>query len=110
MAFADFLPVAMSAKEPAGLIARLAVLILDATQGHTEVYLGPHYAKTESGAKITDRERLEKNLVLLCYTPGHYKALVQDDAVGSKPAWTYFELKGFLDQRNMVCIETCDFD
>jgi len=110
MAFADFLPVAMAAKDPPNLVARLAVLILDATQGHAEVYLGPLYAKDGGDEDERAREELERNLVLLCYTPGHYKALVSDDAVGSKPAWTYFELKGLLDQRGVMCIETSDFD
>lgn len=109
MAFADFLPIAMAAKDPPNLVARLAVLILDSTQGHAEVYLGPLYAKDEEGEE-REREELERNLVLLCYTPGHYKALVSDDALGSKPAWTYFELKDLLDQRGVMCIETCDFD
>lgn len=111
MAFADFLPVAMAAKDPPNLVARLAVLILDTTQGHAEVYLGPQYAK-EDGDEAEDRGRdeLERNLVLLCYTPGHYKALVSDDGAGSKPAWTYPELKGLLDQRGVMCIETSDFD
>lgn len=116
MAFADFLPVAMAAKEPINLLARLAVLILDSTQGHAEVYLGPHYAREEGTPEGTttaterSREELEKNLVLLCYSPGHFKALVSDDLEGSKPAWTYFELKDLLDQRGVMCIETSDFD
>lgn len=109
MAFADFLPIAMGAK-PASLIAHLAVLILDSTQGHAEVYLGPLYPKQETILSVSEREKLERDLVLLCYTPGHYKALVQDDALGSKPAWTYYELKGLLDQRGVRCIETSDFD
>lgn len=110
MAFADFLPVAMAAKDPPNLVARLAVLVLDTTQGVAEVYLGPLYASAAEGTEEPHREDLEKNLVLLCYTPGHYKALVRDDDAGSKPAWTYPELKGLLDQRGIVCIETCDFD
>jgi hypothetical protein len=112
MAFADFLPIAMGAKDPPNLVARLAVLILDCTQGHAEVYLGPLYAREDGAAEDEKRcrEELEKHLVLLCYTPGHYKALVQDDALGSKPAWTYYELKDLLDERGVLCIETSDFD
>mmetsp|Transcript_95564 Transcript_95564/g.259371 ORF Transcript_95564/g.259371 Transcript_95564/m.259371 type:complete len:386 (-) Transcript_95564:88-1245(-) len=112
MAFADFLPIAMGVKDPPNLAARLAVLILDTTQGHAEVYLGPDYAGPRGAGESArrDREELERHLVLLCYTPGHYKALVQDDAAGSKPAWTYFELKDLLDKRGVMCIETSDFD
>lgn len=109
MAFADFLPVAMAAKDPPNLVAQLAVLILDSTQGHAEVYIGPLYAGQTTETPRA-REELEKNLVLLCYTPGHYKALVLDDVDGSKPAWTYPELKSLLDERGVLCIETCDFD
>ncbi|CAE8643097.1 unnamed protein product, partial [Polarella glacialis] len=108
-AFADFLPVAMGAKDPPNLVSRLAVVIVDSTQGSAEVYLGPFYAKTESDVE-RPREELEKNLVLLCYTPGHYKALVSDDSACSKPAWTYAELKCLLDERGVFCIETSDFD
>lgn len=112
MAFADFLPIAMGVKDPPNLSARLAVLILDTTQGHAEVYLGPDYAGPRDAGEDArrDREELERHLVLLCYTPGHYKALVQDDLAGSKPAWTYFELKDLLDKRGVMCIETSDFD
>lgn len=108
MAFADFLPVAMAAKDPPNLVSRLAVLILDATQGHAEVYLGPSYNISADAESC--RQEKEQNLVLLVYTPGHYKALVLDDDAGSKPAWTYSELKALLDQRGIMCIETCDFD
>lgn len=110
MAFADFLPIAMGAKDPPNIVASMAVLILDATQGHAEVYLGPSYQRPEPHAPDRDREELEKNLVLLCYTPGHYKVLVKDDEGGSKPSWTYGELKGLLDERGVMCIETSDFD
>mmetsp|Transcript_18798 Transcript_18798/g.48204 ORF Transcript_18798/g.48204 Transcript_18798/m.48204 type:complete len:433 (+) Transcript_18798:101-1399(+) len=110
MAFADFLPVAMGAKDPPNLVASMAVLILDATQGHAEVFLGPTYAKPSPDEPDRDREELEKNLVLLCYTPGHYKALVKDDMAGSKPTWTYIELKGLLEERQVMVIETSDFD
>lgn len=112
MAFADFLPIAMGVKDPPNLAARLAVLVLDTTQGHAEVYLGPDYAAPRGAGESDrrDREELERHLVLLCYTPGHYKALVQDDPAGSKPAWTYSELKDLLDKRGIMCIETSDFD
>jgi len=110
MAFADFLPIAMGSKDPPNISASMAVLILDATQGHAEVYIGPSYQRPEPDAPDRDREELEKNLVLLCYTPGHYKALVKDDEAGSKPSWTYSELKGLLDERGVMCIETSDFD
>jgi hypothetical protein len=112
MAFADFLPTAMGAKDPPNLSARLAIVILDSTQGLAEAYVGPLYARPEGADENTfrDREELETHLVLLCYTPGHYKALVQDDSLGSKPAWTYLELKDLLDKRGIMCIETSDFD
>lgn len=138
MAFADFLPIAMAAKEPPNLSARLAVVVLDATQCCAEAYLGPLYANpgstsaslaaegscadshsggadrigdsSEAIAGDRSREELERHLVLLVYTPGHYKALVRDDVCGSKPAWTYSEFKALLDERGVMCIETCDFD
>eukprot|EP00931_Biecheleriopsis_adriatica_P086413 TRINITY_DN61096_c0_g1_i1.p1 TRINITY_DN61096_c0_g1~~TRINITY_DN61096_c0_g1_i1.p1 ORF type:complete len:386 (+),score=86.54 TRINITY_DN61096_c0_g1_i1:29-1159(+) len=110
MAFADFLPSAMGAKDPPNLLSRLAVVIMDTTQCSAEAYLGPHYLHLEASEEARPREELEKNLILLCYTPGHYKALVQDDSSGSKPAWTYPELKGLFDQRGVFCIETSDFD
>lgn len=107
MAFADFLPVAMGAKDPPNLVSRLAIVIMDTTQGTAEVYLGPEYLPPEESSS---REDQEKNLILLCYTPGHYKALVLDDYTGSKPEWTYSEFKETLDQRGIFYIETCDFD
>lgn len=136
MAFADFLPIAMGVKDPPNLASRLAVVVLDATQCCAEAYLGPLYANTggggssgnsgnaatesalpatsagatESGPGERPREELERHLVLLVYTPGHYKALVCDDAAGSKPAWTYAEFKSLLDERGVMCIETCDFN
>lgn len=109
MAFADFLPSAMGAKDPPNLCSRLAVVIIDSTQCMAEVYLGPLYSCAHEGCERT-REELEKNLVLLCYTPGHYKALVLDDDMGAKPAWTYAELKSLLEQQGVLCIETSDFD
>jgi len=111
MAFADFLPIAMGVKDPPNLMSKLAVVILDATQCHAEVYLGPRYSKEEGCSGSEDcREDLERNLVLLCYTPGHYKALVKDDVLGSKPPWTYGDVKEMLDKRGVMCIETYDFD
>jgi len=118
MAFADFLPIAMGAKEPPNLASRLAVVVIDCTQCHAESYIGPRYlkeddfacAEAEHCAGDRTREELEKHLVILSYTPGHYNALVRDDDCASRPAWTYQEFKDILDARGVMCIETSDFD
>jgi len=104
MAFADFLPIVMHASEEdnsCNLLAELVVCILDSVNGHVEVYMGPKYAQHED-----DRETLQRNLVLLWYTPGHYQCLVCDDMAGSKIMMTYDDFKEVLSQHDVTCIVT----
>lgn len=104
MAFADFLPIVMHATDEdndCNLLAELIVCILDSVNGHVEVYMGPKYAKLED-----DREALQRNLVLLWYTPGHYQCLVCDDIPGSKIMMTYDDFKEVLGNHGVMYIET----
>lgn len=107
MAFADFLPLAMHAKDEAdggggrNLTAELAICVLDSVQGHVEVFLGPDY-------ESLDKETKERHLILLWYTPGHYQCLVCDDAVGSKVVMAYDEFKDLLTKHGVVYIETTE--
>mmetsp|Transcript_99749 Transcript_99749/g.157891 ORF Transcript_99749/g.157891 Transcript_99749/m.157891 type:complete len:375 (-) Transcript_99749:58-1182(-) len=107
-AFADFLPIAMHAKDETGetpnLMAELVVCILDSVNGHVEVYIGPKYGELPED----DLELRQRNLILLWYTPGHYQCLVCDDAVGSKVMMTYDELKDVLTQNGVMYIETTE--
>mmetsp|Transcript_86239 Transcript_86239/g.175162 ORF Transcript_86239/g.175162 Transcript_86239/m.175162 type:complete len:209 (+) Transcript_86239:3-629(+) len=106
MAFADFLPLAMKpadgGEEDAELnfLGEMAVCILDSTAGHVEVYLGSKYKDLE------DPELLQRNLVLLWYTPGHYQCLVNNDDDGSKVLLTYGDFKDLLSKHGVVYIET----
>jgi len=104
MAFADFLPIVMHAADEdndCNLLAELVVCILDSVNGHVEVYMGPKYAHLKD-----DQEALQRNLVLLWYTPGHYQCLVCDDGLGSKIMMTYDEFKDVLSQHGVMYIET----
>jgi len=103
MAFADFLPIVMHAsdsEDESNILAELVVCILDSVNGHVEVYIGPKYAKLE------DPEALQRNLVLLWYTPGHYQSLVCDDRLGSKVMMTYDEFKELASQHGVMYVET----
>lgn len=104
MAFADFLPIAMHSSESEdeqNLVSELAVCVLDSVDGHVEVYIGPKYAEQE-------KEALQRNLILLWYTPGHYQCLVCDDGSGSKVVMTYDEFKEILSQHGVLYIETTE--
>jgi len=103
MAFADFLPLAMrSAASGVGdcgdvgddavgsFLTELAVCVLDSTAGHVEVYLGPKYQD------LKERATMERNLVLLWYTPGHYQCLVCADGDATKVSMTYEDFKDVL--------------
>lgn len=106
MAFADFLPICMHAKDTedeTNLLAELVVCVLDSVNCHVEVYLGPKYAQAED-----DRDRLQRNLILLWYTPGHYQCLVCDDVLGSKVLMTYDEFKDVLTSHGVMYIETTE--
>lgn len=106
MAFADFLPISMhssGSEEEPNLLSELVVCILDSVNGHVEVYIGPKYAKLED-----DKDALQRNLVLLWYTPGHYQCLVCDDADGSKVVMTYDEFKEVLTNHGVMYIETTE--
>lgn len=103
MVFADFLPLAMRAKDvPAdkNLVANLVVCIMDSINGHVEVYVGPGYRQ------LSLRSEQVRNLLLLWYKPAHYQCLVRDDDDGSKLECTYDEFKQLLTDRGVVFIET----
>jgi len=105
MVFADFLPLAMRAKDiPAekNLLAKLVVCIMDSVNGHVEVYIGPGYHE------LKDRSDQVKNLMLLWYKPAHYQCLVRDDDDGSKLEYTYDEFKQLLSEHGVVFIETLE--
>jgi hypothetical protein len=109
MAFADFLPIVMHASESdqdsddePNILASLVVCILDSVNGHVEVYIGPKYAKLDETAL------LQRNLILLWYTPGHYQCLVCDDSAGSKVLMTYDEFKDVLTKHGVTYIETME--
>lgn len=106
MAFADFLPIIMhstDSEDESNLLAELVVCILDSVNGHVEVYIGPKYADHKD-----NHELLQKNLILLWYTPGHYQCLVCDDIPGSKVLMTYDEFKEVLSQHGVMYIETME--
>lgn len=105
MAFADFLPIAMKASGEGtdlGVLAELAVCILDSSAGHVEVYLGSKYNS------LQEEESKQTNLVLLWYTPGHYKCLVTNDEVGTKVRMTYDSFKELLGAHGVQYIETLE--
>jgi len=106
MAFADFLPLAMHAsdsEDEPNILGEMVVCILDSSDCHVEVYVGPKYADLQD-----DAEALKRNLILLWYTPGHYQCLVCDDHLGSKVEMTYEEFKEVLTQHGVMYIETTE--
>jgi hypothetical protein len=99
-AFADFLPLAMRARKDRNFLAELAICIMDSSTGQAEVYVGPLYKQ------LHDVRAQQRNLIVLWYTPGHYKCVVNDDLRGSKVMTTYKDFRNLLMYNNMPFIET----
>lgn len=99
-AFADFLPVAMRARNVSNILAELAVCIIDSSTGQAQVYMGPMYKQ------LHDSHVQQRNMIMLWYTPGHYKCVVNDDSRGSKIMMTYLDFRNLLLHNDIAFIET----